>query len=61
MLDYKDLEYAHKPDCNSKDSHNVERRNIVRDNDINCDVEYDCYCKECGVFLYHFCYGHYEI
>jgi len=24
-------------------------------------VEYNAYCKECGAFLYNFCYGYYEI
>ena len=60
MIDFEDLKYVHKPNCNSKDSTAVEYRNAVYDADINCDVEYDCYCRECGAFLYHFCYGHYE-
>jgi hypothetical protein len=58
MIDFEDLKYAHKPDCNSKDSTNTEHRNIICDE--QSEVEYDCYCKECGAFLYCFCYGHYE-
>ncbi|MBQ8932179.1 MAG: hypothetical protein IJ045_07085 [Ruminiclostridium sp.] len=53
MINYKDLEYVHKPDCNSKDSTNVEHCNEVYDKHANSVVEYDCYCKECGTYLYH--------
>lgn len=60
MLDCEDLKYAHKPDCKSKDSTNIEHRNAVFDCDIHVNVEYDAYCKECGAFLYSFAYGHYE-
>ena len=61
MLDYEDLKYAHNHNCCSKDSKNTEHRNSIYENidGDNCEVEYDCYCKECGAYLYSFCYGHY--
>ena len=56
MLDYEDMKYKHKPDCHSKDSKNIEKRNIYYESGIG-EVEYDCYCKECGCWFYSFCYG----
>lgn len=61
MIDYKDLECVHKPDCNSKDSTNVEHRNEIWNELIDGVVEYDCHCKECGNYLYHFAWGHCEM
>ena len=61
MINFEDLKYAHKSDCNSKDSKNIEYRNSIYDRSYGCAVEYDCYCGECGAFLYSFAYGHYSI
>ena len=60
MLNYKDMQFKHKEDCNSKDSKNITKQHIVYQERVGI-VEYDAYCKECGCFLYHFSYGHYEM
>ena len=60
MLDYEDMKYKQSENCCSKDSKNVEKRNITTEADIGI-VEFDCYCKECGCWLYSFSYGHYEM
>jgi len=57
-MDFDDLKYAHEVECESKDSKNVIHKYAYFD-EIG-EVEYDAYCNECGAFLYHFCYGHYE-
>ena len=60
VLDYKDLQFKHKKDCKSKDSRNIEKRNIRREDSVG-EVEYDVYCKECGEWLYSFSYGFYDM
>lgn len=60
MLNYQDMQFKHNDDCNSKDSKNIEKRNIVREDSVGI-VEYDAYCKECGCWLYSFSYGHYDM
>ena len=60
MLDYKDMQFKHNKSCKSKDSNNIEKRNIIYESGIG-EVEFDVYCKECGCWLYSFCYGHYSM
>lgn len=60
MLDYEDMKFKHKEDCQSKDSQNTEKRNVIVEYGIGA-VEYDCYCKECGCWLYSFSYGYYDM
>lgn len=63
MINYEDMKYKHRDDCHSKDSNNIEEYNKLLA-DIDGDiilVEYDCYCAECGNFLYNFSWGHYEM
>lgn len=55
MIDYKDLRYTHKNGCLCTEE---EHKNVYYDE--RGEVEYDAYCKECGAFLYNFCYGNYE-
>lgn len=54
--------YAHNFNCGSLHSKHIKKKNVVKDRDGNeeFEVEYDAYCNECGAFLYHFEYGHYE-
>jgi hypothetical protein len=60
MLNYEDMQFKHEKDCCSKDSKNIERRNIIREDSIGI-VEYNAYCKECGCWLYSFSYGYYDM
>lgn len=60
MINYEDMKFKHKECCHSKDSKNIEKRNICHEECIG-EVEYDCYCKECGCWLYSFSYGYYEM
>lgn len=53
MIDYLDMQLKHKKDCKSKDSKNIEKRNIICEDSVG-EVEYDVYCKECGEWLYFF-------
>ncbi|MEF9984198.1 MAG: hypothetical protein RR806_05080 [Oscillospiraceae bacterium] len=61
-MDWNDLMYAHNFNCGSLHSKHIKKKNVVKDRDGNeeFEVEYDAYCNECGAFLYHFEYGHYE-
>lgn len=59
-LDYYDMQFKHEKGCCSKDSKNIEMRNITREHGIG-SVEYDAYCTECGCWLYSFSYGHYNM
>lgn len=60
MLNYDDMKFKHETGCCSKDSKNVENRNVTVEASIGV-VEYDCYCKECGCWLYSFSYGCYDM
>lgn len=57
MLNYTDLPYKHEDNCNSKESNNTRKENVVFDAELQIEVEYDVYCAECGAYLYHFQYG----
>lgn len=58
MVSNKELRKAHKPECTSKGGYNTEIRNeCYKDGVLS---EYDCYCAECGRYLYHFANGHEE-
>ena len=60
LLDYEDMQFKHEKDCCSKDSKNLEKRNIFCEAGVGI-VEYDAYCKECGRWLYSFSYGYYDM
>ena len=46
-------------ECGCKET---ERRNVnTEDIDgVQTEVEYSLYCKNCGTYLGHFAYGHWE-
>lgn len=55
MLNFDDLKFAHINGCSCKEE---VHKNVYFDE--TGEVEYDACCKECGAFLYSFCYGNYE-
>ena len=62
-MNWNDLPYKHEKDCTNRDSNDIEKRDVKYDCDADGEYEYhyDAYCPVCGVHLYTFDCGHYEM